>query len=99
VINVLLNLVLVPVAGLEGAALATVVSYLLLAAFLFAAGRRVESVPGRSGRVLLLAGGAVIVALASAAVPSDGVWFLVRIAIGVAAFVVMCWMLWGLQRR
>jgi O-antigen/teichoic acid export membrane protein len=98
-INVLLNLILVPVAGLEGAAVATVVSYLLLAAFLFAAGRRVESVPGRSARVLMLAWGAVVVALASAALPSDGAFLLIRVSIGIAAFLVMCRMLWKLQRR
>lgn len=75
--NLLLNLVLVPVWGLVGSAVATLVAYTLLFVVLTAAGRRV---PVRGTPVSLLAqlGAAGVLALGSAALPDDPILLTVR---------------------
>ena len=80
VVNVILNLILVPAMGIVGAALALVVSYLVVVAMMYAFTQRLFPVPyqwGRLARVLVTA--AALVGIGEAFVPTAGlVGFLLR---------------------
>lgn len=92
VVNVGANLLLVPPLGIAGAALSTVLSYVLLAVLQQAAlpDRREWRGPGR--RVPLVVAPAVLLAAASLLAPQDTVWDVVRV-VGVVACLP-----WFLQR-
>ncbi len=65
-LNILLNLLLIPMVGIVGAAISTAVSYLLLAALMFVAAQRAVRLPyeyGRLGVVLASVVTAAIVAI------------------------------------
>jgi O-antigen/teichoic acid export membrane protein len=89
--NLLLNLLLVPVWGLVGSAVATLLAYILLFAALNVAGRRV---PVRGTPLSLLAqlGAACLLALGSAALPDDPILLTVR------AVLVLGTVAWFLRR-
>jgi O-antigen/teichoic acid export membrane protein len=83
--NIALNLLLVPTLGIDGSALATLVSFALLAALVALLARSaipVARVPAPLGFGLL---GVVGVALASAALPTGGTWFGLRLGAGAVA--------------
>ena len=90
-VNVALTVALVPVIGLAGAALATVVSYAGQALLVRRARIKLQRVPWRAGVATRawLGGGALVAA--GALLPPDGVWLVLRIAGGLvllAAFAV-----------
>ncbi|WIE70858.1 oligosaccharide flippase family protein [Curtobacterium sp. MCJR17_020] len=84
VVNIAANLVLVPLTGIVGAGIATVIAYAILAALQQASlpDRRAWRGPRR--RVLLAIAIAIVVAAASLLPPQDLAWNIVRI-VGVAA--------------
>ena len=91
VVNVLLNLVLVPSLGLVGSAIATLVAYLFLYAVLAFAGR--DASPGSTPRGLQLQLFAVAaIALLAAAVPNTGIVLVLRVLVGLAA---VAWFVWA----
>jgi O-antigen/teichoic acid export membrane protein len=74
VVNVVLNLILVPPFGIVGAALALVASYLVVAVLMYVFTQRLFPVPyqwARLGRVVFAA--AVLVAVGELVLPTDGV--------------------------
>ncbi|MBF4615987.1 lipopolysaccharide biosynthesis protein [Curtobacterium sp. VKM Ac-1376] len=83
-VNIGANLLLVPVLGIAGAGLATVVAYVILAAMQLLAlpDRREWRGPGR--RIVLTTLAALTVAAASLLLPQDALWNSVRVA-GVVA--------------
>ncbi|WP_144765603.1 lipopolysaccharide biosynthesis protein [Curtobacterium sp. 9128] len=79
-VNIGANLVLVPFLGIAGAAVATVVAYVVLAALQQAALPDRREWLGPRLRVVLTALAAIAVAAVSVAVPQDLVWNCVRVA-------------------
>jgi O-antigen/teichoic acid export membrane protein len=80
VVNIGANLLLVPVFGIAGAAIATVVAYVGLAAMqLFALSDRREW-RGPGLRIVLPIVAALVVAAVSTAVPQDALWNWIRVA-------------------
>jgi O-antigen/teichoic acid export membrane protein len=92
VVNVVLNLILVPAMGIVGAALALVASYLVVIVLMYVFTQRLFPVPyqwGRLARVVLTAAG--LVGIGEALVPTSGLLgFLVR-GILIAAYPVLLW--------
>lgn len=78
VVNVVLCVLLIPSLGLDGAALATLVGYLLLAVLTWSRSRKLADVPW-DVRALLLASTPALAAYAvAAALPEDGLWLGLR---------------------
>jgi O-antigen/teichoic acid export membrane protein len=71
VVNVAANYALIPLIGLQGAALATLMSYVAMAGVLYAVVRRIYPVPYEWGRLAKIAGATAFVFLLSLAVPTD----------------------------
>lgn len=97
-LNVALNLWLVPRVGLMGAALATLVSYLLLAGATLARARAVQPLavpapPSRRAAVLL------ILLVPAALLPTDGWWLLPRMLMAAAAAAVAAGVVRGALTR
>jgi len=92
VVNVALNLVLVPPLGIVGAALALVASYLVVLGLMYIFTERLFPVPYEWGRLLrVVLTVAAIVGLAELLVPTDGVdGFLIRGAL-LAAYPLALW--------
>jgi O-antigen/teichoic acid export membrane protein len=91
-LNVVLNIVLVSRIQLVGAALATVISYVVWAALLSVVAHRVHAVRRPSATVVAGAAATVIGVLLLARMPDDGVWLAVRLvggAVTVAWFAVL----------
>ncbi len=83
-INIGLNFALIPVWDLEGAAVATLVSYTVQAFLVQAAAHRIATVPWHVRGTLVSVGvGAVLVAIGALA-PGDGWWLVPRAIAGVA---------------
>lgn len=81
-LNVLLDFLLVPMIGILGAAIATFVSYLVLAVFTYFVGRRSFEIPvdwNRLGRLLLVDGAIVLAILAAENVSSVPLQFMLKI--------------------
>ena len=87
--NVALNLLLIPLAGLVGSALATLLGYLLWAWLVRRAASRVVDVPWRSesGVLTYVIGGALV--LAGAVAPAVGSWLFIRAAVGAGLLVLL----------
>jgi peptidoglycan biosynthesis protein MviN/MurJ (putative lipid II flippase) len=83
-VNIGANLVLVPVLGIAGAGLATVVAYAILAAMQLLALPDRREWRGPGARIVLTTLAALVVAAASLLLPQDVLWNWVRIA-GVVA--------------
>ncbi|HET9197002.1 MAG TPA: oligosaccharide flippase family protein [Solirubrobacterales bacterium] len=92
VVNVVLNLVLVPPLGIVGAAIALVASYLVVLGLMYAFTQRLFPVPYEWGRLLrAVLAVAAIVGLAELLVPIDGAdGFLLR-ALLLAAYPLFLW--------
>jgi O-antigen/teichoic acid export membrane protein len=83
-VNIVANLFLVPVMGIAGAALATFISYSVLAFLQLRSIPREPRWHGAPGIVLVGIGASLAVAAASMLLPQDTVWNLVRLAAAVA---------------
>jgi O-antigen/teichoic acid export membrane protein len=92
VVNVALNLALVPPLGIVGAGLALVASYLVVLGLMYVFTQRLFPVPYEWGRLLRVVGTvAAIVGLAELAVPTEGAaGFLLR-AVLLAAYPLLLW--------
>ncbi|HYC81298.1 MAG TPA: polysaccharide biosynthesis C-terminal domain-containing protein, partial [Solirubrobacterales bacterium] len=96
VVNVVLNLVLVPPFGIVGAAIALVASYLVVAALMYVFTQRLFPVPYQWGRLMrVVFAAAVLVAVGELAMPTDGVlgflgrgalWLLYPLALWTSGF-------------
>lgn len=82
VANVALNFALVPILGIDGSALATLVAYSGLALVAHLCSRRVTRLPPISGRLRLWALAVTGATFASALIPAGGAFFGVRLALG-----------------
>jgi O-antigen/teichoic acid export membrane protein len=92
-VNVGLNLVMVPFIGITGSAIATVLSYLLLARLTrqpVTSGLQVPGIPFLLG---ILIGCAAALTLAMAALPASPVWLAIRLAVCVMAALSLVWLM------
>jgi O-antigen/teichoic acid export membrane protein len=85
VVNIGLNVVMVPFLGITGSAIATVLSYALCAWLTRPPESSGLQVPGASVLLRTLIGGAVVVTLALGVLPTSPVWLAIRLAIGAGA--------------
>jgi O-antigen/teichoic acid export membrane protein len=85
VVNIGLNIVMVPFLGITGSAIATVLSYALCARLTRPTVTSGLQVPGTSVLLRTLIGGAIAVTLALGVLPTSPVWLAIRLAIGVGA--------------
>ena len=95
VVNILLCLLLIPPLGLEGAALATVIGYCVLALLTLPVARRLTglALPGRTA--LLSALGASAAVGVSLLLPVDGVWLVPRTVVAVGLVAALGWAVRG----
>jgi O-antigen/teichoic acid export membrane protein len=77
-LNIGLNILLIPVLGLEGAAVATLASYAFLSAAIGIVSRRIAPVPWRTRSLVWATLGMAALVVTAAAQPTDGGWSLVR---------------------
>lgn len=84
-VNVGLNIVMVPYFGITGSAIATVLSYALLARLTEPPVSSGLHVPRASTLLGVLIGGAIIVTLAMGALPISRPWLVIRLAVDIAA--------------
>jgi O-antigen/teichoic acid export membrane protein len=92
-VNIGLNLVMVPVIGITGSAIATVLSYALCARLTRPSVSSGLRVPGASVLLRTLIGGAMVVTLAIGVLPTSPVWLVIRMAIGVGALLALALLL------
>jgi O-antigen/teichoic acid export membrane protein len=85
VVNIGLNIVMVPFLGITGSAIATVLSYALCARLTRPTVTSGLQVPGTSVLLRTLIGGAIAVTLAFGVLPTSPVWLAIRLAMGVGA--------------
>jgi O-antigen/teichoic acid export membrane protein len=83
-LNLLLNLALVPVLGVAGAALSTLICFAALAAATFAAARRDLRLPIEENRIAKIILSAAIVVLATMRWPAGSSWTLISAHLGAA---------------
>jgi len=92
VVNVALNLALVPSLGIVGGALALIASYLVVLGLMYAFTQRLFPVPYEWGRLLrVVLAVAAIVGLAELAVPTEGADGLLLRALLLAAYPLTLW--------
>ena len=84
-VNIGLNIAMVPFIGITGSAIATVLSYVLLARLTRPPASSGLQVPGVSARLRALIGGAVALTLVIGVLPASPLWLGVRLAMCVAA--------------
>jgi O-antigen/teichoic acid export membrane protein len=84
-VNIALNVVMVPFLGITGSAIATVLSYALCARLTRPPVSSGLHVPGASGPLRILIGGAVALTLAFGFLPASPVWLAIRLIIGAGA--------------
>jgi O-antigen/teichoic acid export membrane protein len=73
VVNVALNLVLVPAWGIVGAGVALIVSYLVVIVLIYGVSRRIFPIPWQWGRLAVVVGAAAaLIAAGEALLPTDG---------------------------
>jgi O-antigen/teichoic acid export membrane protein len=85
VVNIGLNVAMVPFLGITGSAIATVLSYALCARLTRPPVSSGLQVPGASVLLRNLVGGAVAVTLAIGVLPTSPVWLAIRLVIGAGA--------------
>jgi hypothetical protein len=84
---------MVPVIGITGSAIATVLSYALCARLTRPSVSSGLRVPGASVLLRTLIGGAMVVTLAIGVLPTSPVWLVIRMAIGVGALLALALLL------
>jgi O-antigen/teichoic acid export membrane protein len=87
--NIAANIILVPVWGIEGSALATSLAYLLLLGLGVALSHRIQRLRRPSARLLLGSAAAIAVALGCAVVPGTGVLAVIRAILALACIAVV----------
>ena len=93
VVNIALNLVMVPFIGITGSAIATVLSYALCARLTRPPASELQ-VPGASVLLRALIGGAVVVTLVLGVLPpTSPVWLGIRLAMGTGALLALALLL------
>ena len=85
VVNIGLNVAMVPFIGITGSAIATVLSYALCARLTRPSVSSGLQVPGPSALLSILIGGAVAVTLAIGVLPTSPAWLALRLAMGAGA--------------
>ena len=83
IVNVVLNLILVPAWGIVGAGVALIVSYLVVIVLIYGVSRRIFPIPWQWGRLTVVVGGAaILIAAGDLLLPTDGAaGFLSRLAV------------------
>jgi O-antigen/teichoic acid export membrane protein len=84
-VNIGLNVVMVPLIGITGSAIATVLSYALCARLTRPPASSGLQLPGASVLLRTLIGGAVAVTLAIGALPTSPAWLAIRLVMGAGA--------------
>lgn len=92
-VNIGLNVVMVPYLGITGSAIATVLSYALLARLTRPPVSSGLQVPRASAMLRALIGGAVVVTLAIGVLPISLVWLAIRLAMGAGALLAFAFLL------
>jgi O-antigen/teichoic acid export membrane protein len=87
--NIAANIILVPIWGIEGSALATSAAYLLLLGLGVALSHRIQRLRRPSARLLLASAVAIAVALGCAVVPATGVLAVIRAILALACIAVV----------
>ncbi len=93
VVNIGLNLVMVPFLGITGSAIATVLSYALCARLTRPPANTGLQVPGASVQLRTLIAGAVAVTLAFGVLPASPAWLAIRLAIVAGSLLAFAWLL------
>jgi O-antigen/teichoic acid export membrane protein len=93
IVNIALNIALVPIAGVEGSALSTLLAYVLLHALMVRFARRVRQLRRPPLKLMISCAAAVVVAASCAAIPSTGAFAVTRVAATLASLVVFGLML------
>lgn len=92
VVNVGLNLLLVPPYGIVGAGVALILSYLVVIALMYAFTQKLFPIPWQWGRLVVIVGaGAVLIAGGELLLPTDGALGLLSRAALVALYPVLLW--------
>lgn len=91
--NIALNIVLVPIAGVEGSACSTLLAYVLLHALTVRFARPIRRLRRPPLKLMISCAAAVAVAASCAAIPSTGVFAVVRVAATLVSLVVFGLML------
>jgi O-antigen/teichoic acid export membrane protein len=92
-VNIALNVVMVPVLGITGSAIATVLSYALCARLTRPPVSSGLQVPGASVLLRTLIGGAVVVTLAIGVLPTSPMWLFIRLAMCAGALLAVALLL------
>jgi O-antigen/teichoic acid export membrane protein len=92
-VNIALNIVMVPFLGITGSAIATALSYALLARLTRLPASSDLQVPGASFLLRALVGCSMAVALAIGVLPTSSVWLPIRLAACVAALLAFAFLL------
>jgi len=87
-VNIALNIVFVPVWGVEGSALSTLIAYMLLHALVVRFARRIRHLRRPPLRRMISCAAAVVVAGAATAVPAHGVFAVARVLATAASLAV-----------
>lgn len=88
IVNIALNIVLVPIAGVEGSAFSTLLAYVLLHALVVRFARRIRHLRRPPLRRMISCGAAVVVAASTTAVPANGLFAVARVAATLLSLVV-----------
>jgi O-antigen/teichoic acid export membrane protein len=96
VVNLGLNLALVPTLGIEGAATVTFCCYGLQLLIVQCVASSIASVPQPSARFVVLVLGGAVASLGSAWLPAHGPALALRVVAALAAGAVLCWQFAGL---
>jgi O-antigen/teichoic acid export membrane protein len=93
VVNIGLNIVMVPFLGITGSAIATVLSYALCARLTRLPVSAGLQVPGAPVQLRILIGAAIVVTLAIGELPASPVWLAIRLAVGAGSLLAFAWLL------
>lgn len=93
VVNIGLNILMVPFLGITGSAIATVLSYALCARLTRLPVSSRLQVPGAPVQLRILIGGAIALTLAIGELPASPVWLAIRLAVGAGSLLAFAWLL------
>ncbi len=88
IVNIALNIVLVPVAGVEGSAFSTLLAYIVLHVLVVHFARRIRHLRRPPLRRMVSCAAAVVVAASATAIPSTGLFAVARLAATLVSLVV-----------
>lgn len=92
IVNVVLNIVLVSLWGIEGAAVALIASYLLIVVLMWVVTERLFPIPWQWGRLaVIVVAGAIAIAAGDLLLPTEGAAGLLSRAVVVALYPVALW--------